>query len=208
MNPNLTQEEANKILQKLHRLEKNDELEVEDLLKLLKKPCVSLAEPLREMAKMYDWAGINQERLVPFATWAEVIALYFEKGIAEIIALVKKKDKLSELALSILYYLPSVEAFEAFLAISEYFEPNLMNENREFIKKYAYNLCIASHSLKKTPISEELSQKIKEILKKIINYAEKMNDEPIKMSALVPFRYIGDLSDIDFVQKITFTEDY
>lgn len=208
MNQNLTAEEVKKILQKLHRLEKKDEMEVEDLLKLLKKPCVSLAEPLREMAKMYDWLPINQERFVPFATWAEVIALYFEKGIAGIIALAKKKDEISSFALSTLYYLPSVEAFEAFLAISECFEPDLMNENQEFIKEYAHSLCDASHSLKKTPISEELSQKIKEILKKIINYAEKMNDEPIKMSALVPFRYIGDLSDIDFVQKITFTEDY
>lgn len=57
------------------------------------------------------------------------------------------------------------------------------------------------------PISEELSDKIKEILKKIIVYTENIGDEPIKMLALVPFRYIGDLSDIDFVQKITFTED-
>lgn len=207
MNQNLTAEEIKKIFQKLHRLEKNDELEVEDLLKLLKKPCVSLADPLREMAKMYDWLPINQERIVPFATWAEVVAIYFEKGIAEIIALAKKKDEISPFALSTLDYLPSVEAFEAFLAISECFEADLMNENREFIKKYAYNLCIASHSLKKMPISEELSDKIKEILKKIIVYTENIGDEPIKMLALVPFRYIGDLSDIDFVQKITFTED-
>lgn len=138
-------------------------MEVEDLLKLLKKPCISLAEPLRKMAKMYDWRPINQECIVPLATWAEVVALYFEKGIQGITALAKKKYEMSALALSTLDYLPSVEAFEAFLAISECFEADLMNENPEFIAKYAHNLCIFSHSLKKTSISEELIQKIKKI---------------------------------------------
>ena len=69
-----------KHIKKLHQLEKKGNLEVEDLLRILKTPNKEYITPLREMVAQYDWQPLNDELIVPFASWVEAICIYLEEG--------------------------------------------------------------------------------------------------------------------------------
>ena len=55
-----------KYIKKLHQLEKKGNLEVEDLLKILKTPNKEYITPLREMVAQYDWQPLNDELIDVF----------------------------------------------------------------------------------------------------------------------------------------------
>ena len=60
---------------KLHQLEKKGNLEVEDLLKILKTPNKEYITPLREMVAQYHWQPLNDELIVPFASWVDALCI-------------------------------------------------------------------------------------------------------------------------------------
>ena len=204
----LTADEVAKIIKKLHRLAKKDELEVEDLLTLLKTPDTKFITPLQQMAKEYDWQADNDRLIIPFATWVETVCLYFEKGIEGFIQAAKVKDRFAQFVLSALPELPILESLPAFVEIANVFEPTIKPKDKDFVQKYANALCDTAHLLKNQSISQELQRQLIDILKKLICFADEVADENIKIWALVPFRYIGTLADIDFIQNICFSEKY
>ncbi|PJK13474.1 hypothetical protein CO614_00955 [Lysobacteraceae bacterium NML120232] len=202
----LTTDETEKALKKLHRLAKKGELEVEDLLKLLKTPDAKFVAPLREMVEQYDWQPLNDQLVVPFASWVDVVCLYLEQGVEGLILAAKNKGCFAELALAALPELPTEESFSAFVEISGVFEPEIGEEDSELAKNFIYELCDASHRLSKEPIPEALRQQLIPILKKFVLWGDKTGDENVKVHALVPFRYVGTMADIDFVKAASFSE--
>lgn len=204
----LSQDDINKIIKKFHRLENKGDLEVEDLLKILKTPDVRFIAPLKEMAKQYDWQPLNNQLIVPFASWVDAICLYLEKGMQGLVIATQKKDDFAELVLSVVSELPISQSIPAFIAIASVFEPEINENDSDFAKKFAYNLCDNSHRIKKEPISEELRLQLIPILKKMIIWADKIDNESVKSASLVPFRYIGTMADIDFIKSISFSKEY
>jgi len=69
-----------KHIKKLHQLEKKGHLEVEDLLKIVKAPNKEYITPLREMVAQYHWQPLNDELIIPFASWVEALCIYLEEG--------------------------------------------------------------------------------------------------------------------------------
>ena len=82
-----------KHIKKLHQLEKKGNLEVEDLLKILKTPNKEYITPLREMVAQYHWQPLNDELIVPFASWVDALCIYLEEGVQGLVKSIHKTKK-------------------------------------------------------------------------------------------------------------------
>jgi len=197
-----------KHIKKLHQLEKKGNLEVEDLLKILKTPNKEYITPLQEMVAQYHWQPINDELIVPFASWVDAICIYLEeatKGLTK--ALYKTKDFFS-IIFGVLKGLPTEESLPAFLEIAQNFSAKITDEQEDFVKEYTYSLCDISHQLKSEKVNKDHHEAFVPILKKIIGFAQTKKNEVLMCSAAVCFQAFGDKSDIPYLKALPFTEDY
>ena len=201
-------ETVEKQIKKLHRLEKKGDLEVEDLLKILKTPSKEYIAPLREMAAQYDWKPMNDELIIPFAAWVEAICIYLEEGTQGLVKAIDKPKEFFHIVFGVLEEIPVSEAFTAFLEIAKTFSTGITDEQEGFVKKYAYSLCCISHQLKSEKASKDLHEAFVPILKQIISFAQTKKNETIMCSAAVCFQAFGDKNDIEYLKSLTFTEDY
>ena len=197
-----------KYIKKLHQLEKKGDLEVEDLLKILKTPSKEYIVPLREMAAQYDWQPMNEELIIPFAAWVEAICIYLEEGTQGLVKAIDKPKEFFLIVFGVLEELPIDEALPAFLNIAETFSAGITDEQEFFVQKYVYPLCEISHQLKGEKMSKDLHEAFVPILKQIISFAQTKKNEALMCSAAVCFQAFGDKSDIEYLKSLTFTEDY
>ena len=201
-------ETVEKQIKKLHRLEKKGDLEVEDLLKILKTPSKEYIAPLQEMVVLYDWQPMNDELIIPFAAWVEAICIYLEEGTQGLVKAIDKPKEFFLIVFGVLEELPIDEALPAFLNIAETFSAGITDEQEFFVQKYAYSLCNISHRLKGEKMSKDLHEAFVPILKQIISFAQTKKNETIMCSAAVCFQAFGDKSDIEYLKSLIFTEDY
>ena len=197
-----------KHIKKLHQLEKKGNLEVEDLLKILKTPNKEYITPLREMVAQYDWQPLNDELIVPFASWVDAICIYLEEGTKGLSKAPYKTKDFFHIVFGVLEGLPTEEALPAFLEIAQNFSDKITDEQQDFVQKYAYSLCNISHQLKGEKVNKDLHEAFVPILKQIISFAQSKKDEVLMCSATVCFQAFGDKSDIPYLKALSFTEAY
>jgi hypothetical protein len=201
-------EAVEKHIKKLHQLEKKGNLEVEHLLKILKTPNKEYITPLQEMVAQYHWQPLNDELIVPFASWVDAICIYLEeatKGLSK--ALYKTKD-FFHIVFGVLEELPTEEALPAFLEIAQNFSDKITDEQQDFVKEYTYGLCDVSHQLKSEKVNKDLHEAFVPILKQIISFGQSKKDEMLICSAAVCFQAFGNKSDIPYLKALPFTEAY
>ena len=189
-------ETVEKQIKKLHRLEKKGDLEVEDLLKILKTPSKEYIAHLQEMVVLYDWQPMNDELIIPFAAWVEAICIYLEEGTQGLVKAIDKPKEFFLIVFGVLEELPIDEALPAFLDIAETFSAGITDEQEFFVQKYVYPLCNISHRLKGEKVSKDLHEAFVPILKQITSFAQTKNNEALMCSAAVCFQAFGDKSDI------------
>ena len=197
-----------KYIKKLHQLEKKGDLEVEDLLKILKTPNKEYITPLREMVAQYHWQPLNDELIVPFASWVDALCIYLEEGVQGLVKSIHKTKDFFSIVFGVLEELPTEEALPAFLEIAQTFSTNITDEQQDFVQKYAYSLCNISHQLKGENVSKDHHDTFVPILKQIISFAQSKKDEVLMCSAAVCFQAFGDKSDIPYLKALSFTEAY
>ena len=201
-------EVVEKYIKKLHQLEKKGNLEVEHLLKILKTPNKEYITPLQEMIAQYHWQPLNDELIVPFASWVDAICIYLEEGTKGLSKALYKTKDFFHIVFGVLEELPTEESLPAFLEIARTFSTNITDEQQAFVKKYVYSLCNISHQLKGEKATQDFHEAFVPILKQIINFAQPKKDEMLMCSATVCFQAFGDKSDIDYLKKLSFTEAY
>ena len=197
-----------KHIKKLHQLEKKGNLEVEDLLKILKTPNKEYITPLREMVAQYHWQPLNDELIVPFASWVDALCIYLEEGVQGLVKAIHKTKDFFSIVFGVLKELPTEEALPAFLEIAQNFSAKITDEQEDFVKEYTYSLCDISHQLKSEKVNKDLHEVFVPILKQIINFAQSKKDEVLMCSATVCFQAFGDKSDIPYLKALSFTEAY
>jgi hypothetical protein len=201
-------EAVEKHIKKLHQLEKKGNLEVEHLLKILKTPNKEYITPLQEMVAQYHWQPLNDELIVPFASWVDAICIYLEEGTKGLSKALYKTKDFFHIVFGVLKELPTEESLPAFLEIAKTFSTGITDEQEDFVKKYAYSLCCISHQLKGEKASKDLHEAFVPILKQIISFAQTKKNETIMSSATVCFQAFGDKSDIPYLKALSFTEAY
>ena len=201
-------EAVEKHIKKLHQLEKKGNLEVEHLLKILKTPNKEYITPLQEMVAQYHWQPLNDELIVPFASWVDAICIYLEEGTKGLSKALYKTKDFFHIVFGVLKELPTEESLPAFLEIAKTFSTGITDEQEDFVKKYAYSLCCISHQLKSEKVSKDLHEAFVPILKQIISFAQTKKNETIMSSATVCFQAFGDKSDIPYLKALSFTEAY
>ena len=197
-----------KHIKKLHQLEKKGNLEVEHLLKILKTPNKEYITPLQEMVAQYHWQPLNDELIVPFASWVDALCIYLEEGVQGLVKSIHKTRDFFSIVFGVLEELPTEEALPAFLEIAQTFSTNITDEQQDFVQKYAYSLCNISHQLKSEKVNKDLHEAFVPILKQTISFAQSKKDEVLMCSATVCFHAFGDKSDIPYLKALSFTEAY
>ncbi|WP_315192825.1 hypothetical protein [Capnocytophaga sputigena] len=197
-----------KHIKKLHQLEKKGNLEVEHLLKILKTPNKDYITPLQEMVAQYHWQPINDELIVPFASWVEAICIYLEEGTKGLSKAIYKTKDFFHIVFGVLKGLPTEESLPAFLEIAQTFSAKITDEQQDFVKEYTYELCDISHQLKSEKVNKDLHEAFVPILKQIISFGQSKKDEMLMCSAAVCFQAFGNKSDIPYLKALPFTEDY
>ena len=197
-----------KHIKKLHQLEKKGNLEVEDLLKILKTPNKEYITPLREMVAQYDWQPLNDELIVPFASWVDALCIYLEEGVQGLVKSIHKTKDFFSIVLGVLKGLPTEESLPALLEIAQNFSAKITDEQEDFVKEYTYELCDISQQLKSEKVNKDLHEAFVPILKQIISFAQSKKDEVLICSAAVCFQAFGNKSDIPYLKALPFTEDY
>ena len=197
-----------KHIKKLHLLEKKGDLEVEDLLKILKTPNKEYITPLREMAAQYDWQPLNDELIVPFASWVDALCIYLEQGTQGLVKAIHKTKDFFSIVFGVLEELPTEESLPAFLEIAQTFSDKITDEQEDFVKEYTYKLCDISHRLKSEKVNKDLHETFVPILKQIISFAQSKKDEVLMCSAAVCFQAFGDKSDIPYLKALSFIDAY
>ena len=201
-------EAVEKHIKKLHQLEKKGNLEVEHLLKILKIPNKEYITPLQEMVAQYHWQPLNDELIIPFASWVDAICIYLEEGAQGLVKAIYKTKDFFHIIFGVLEELPTEEALPAFLEIAQTFLPHISDEQKDFVQKYTYSLCNISHQLKGEKVSQDLHEVFVPILKQIISFAQSKKDEVLMCSAAVCFQAFGDKNDISYLKALSFTEAY
>ena len=197
-----------KHIKKLHQLEKKGNLEVEDLLKILKTPNKEYITPLREMVAQYDWQPLNDELIVPFASWVDALCIYLEEGVQGLVKSIHKTKDFFHIIFGVLEGLPTEESLPAFLEIAQNFSAKITDEQEDFVKEYIYELCDISHQLKSEKVNKDLHEAFVPILKQIISFGQSKKDEVLMCSAAVCFQAFGNKSDIPYLKALSFTEAY
>ena len=197
-----------KYIRKLHQLEKKGDLEVEDLLKILKTPNKEYITPLREMVVQYHWQLHNDELIVPFASWVDALCIYLEEGTQGLVKAIHKTKDFFSIVFGVLEELPTEESLPAFLEIAQTFSDKITDEQEDFVKEYTYKLCDISHRLKSEKVNKDLHDTFVPILKQIISFAQSKKDEVLMCSAAVCFQAFGNKSDIPYLKALPFTEAY
>ena len=197
-----------KYIKKLHQLEKKGDLEVEDLLKILKTPNKEYITPLREMVAQYHWQLQNDELIVPFASWVDALCIYLEEGTQGLVKAIHKTKDFFSIVFGVLEELPTEESLPAFLEIAQTFSDKITDEQEDFVQKYTYSLCNISHQLKGENASQDLHEAFVPILKQIISFAQSKKDEVLMCSAAVCFQAFGDKSDIPYLKALSFIDAY
>jgi len=197
-----------KYIKKLHQLEKKGDLEVEDLLKILKTPNKEYITPLREMVAQYHWQPQNDELIVPFASWVDALCIYLEEGTQGLVKAIHKTKDFFSIVFGVLEELPTEESLPAFLEIAQTFSDKITDEQEDFVQKYTYSLCNISHQLKGENASQDLHEAFVPILKQIISFAQSKKDEVLMCSAAVCFQAFGDKSDIPYLKALSFIDAY
>jgi len=201
-------EAAEKHIKKLHQLEKKGNLEVEDLLKILKTPNKEYITPLREMVAQYDWQPLNDELIVPFASWVDALCIYLEEGVQGLVKSIHKTKDFFSIVFGVLKELPIEESLPAFLEIAQNFSSKITDDQQDFVKEYTYELCDISHQLKSEKVNKNLHEAFVPILKQIISFGQSKKDEVLMCSAAVCFQAFGNKSDIPYLKALPFTEAY
>ena len=197
-----------KYIKKLHQLEKKGDLEVEDLLKILKTPNKEYITPLREMVAQYHWQPQNDELIVPFASWVDVLCIYLEEGTQGLVKAIHKTKDFFSIVFGVLEELPTEESLPAFLEIAQTFSDKITDEQEDFVKEYTYKLCDISHRLKSEKVNKDLHDTFVPILKQIISFAQSKKDEVLMCSAAVCFQAFGNESDIPYLKALSFIDAY
>ena len=197
-----------KYIRKLHQLEKKGDLEVEDLLKILKTPNKEYITPLREMVVQYHWQLQNDELIVPFASWVDALCIYLEEGTQALVKAIHKTKDFFSIVFGVLEELPKEESLPAFLEIAQTFSDKITDEQEDFVKEYTYKLCDISHRLKSEKVNKDLHEAFVPILKQIISFVQSKKDEVLMCSAAVCFQAFGNESDIPYLKALPFTEAY
>ena len=197
-----------KHIKKLHLLEKKGNLEVEDLLKILKTPNKEYITPLQKMVAQYHWQPLNDELIVPFASWVDAICIYLEEGTKGLSKAIYKTKDFFHIVFGVLEELPTEEALPAFLEIAQNFSSKITDDQQDFVKEYTYGLCDISHQLKSEKVNKNLHEAFVPILKQIISFGQSKKDEMLMCSAAVCFQAFGDKSDIPYLKALPFTEVY
>jgi len=197
-----------KHIKKLHQLEKKGDLEVENLLKILKMPNKEYITPLREMVAQYHWQPINDALIIPFASWVDAICIYLEEGTKGLSKALYKTKDFFHIVFGVLEELPTEEVLPAFLEIAQTFSTNITDDQQDFVQKYTYSLCNISHQLKGENASQDLHEAFVPILKQIISFAQSKKDEVLTCSAAVCFQAFGDKSDIPYLKALSFIDAY
>ena len=100
----------NDIIKKLEKLEMSNSLEVEHILALVHKADKLIIPQLKELSEKNNWSEINDELIIPFATWVEIICEYLSEGIHKIISLAMEKNNYSHFAIAVLEELKTIES--------------------------------------------------------------------------------------------------
>ena len=201
-------EAVEKHIKKLHQLEKKGNLEVEHLLKILKIPNKEYITPLQEMVAQYHWQPLNDELIIPFASWVDAICIYLEEGAQGLVKAIYKTKDFFHIIFGVLEELPTEEALPAFLEIAQTFLPHITDEQEDFVKEYTYKLCDISHRLKSEKVNKDLHEAFVPILKQIISFAQSKKDEVLMCSAAVCFQAFGNESDIPYLKALSFIDAY
>ena len=160
------------------------------------------------MVAQYDWHPLNDELIVPFASWVDALCIYLEEGGQGLVKAIHKTKDFFSIVFGVLKELPTEEALPAFLEIAQTFSAKITDEQEFFVQKYAYSLCNISHQLKGEKVNKDHHDTFVPILKQIISFAQTKKNETIMCSATVCFQAFGDKSDIPYLKALSFTEAY
>lgn len=199
------------ILQKIYRKIKSNNIEVEDLFEILHKGGRKSVDFLTYVKTEYNWADIsdnlilsNGNRRIPFATWADIICLYLEKGISALIIEAEKSNRW-EFAIDILEEIKTEESFDALNALLTLQEP--VKDERKVLKIIA---AMNFASFKDAPnINKILADKTNNKILTVLDFYSKnflKNNSKIA-ACLYSLRGIGDESTIEYIKSLPLIKD-
>lgn len=190
---------AIRTINRLRKLDEKNEMEVEDLLALVKKPSPLLAEPLRNLSRDAGWQGLNDRLIIPFAAWADVVCAYCENGLPDITAIAKKGDHLSHLALGVLETLNSQESAEALADLLE--DAVVSTHQAEYLQKLASTFNLVVTFGKTIRLDEEDCKRSNQALTAMLAAATSSGNTTLQACCLYAFRGTGDDEVIDMLKR-------
>ncbi|WAW10372.1 hypothetical protein NB640_01520 [Oxalobacter vibrioformis] len=183
----------------LRRLDEKNEMEMEDLLALVKKPSPLLAKPLRNLSRDADWQGLNDRLIIPFVAWADVVCAYCENGLSAIIAMARKRDHLSHLALAVLETLNNQESAEVLADLLE--DTATTTYQAEYLKKLTSTFNLVVSFGKTIRLDEKDCKRSNQALSTILTAATSSGNTTLQACCLYAFRGTGDKKVIDLLKK-------
>lgn len=127
----------NQLLKKLEKLDRENLLEVEDILSLINKADQSIILQLKDLSLKRNWQEVNDNGIIPFATWANIVCDYLSGGIEKITIIGLEKNKYSNFALAVLEEIKDVESVKGLSKILAACDLKIENDYRIAIKSLA-----------------------------------------------------------------------
>lgn len=196
--------EIKKIIERLVNKDKNKTLEVEHLLELLHTNNNDLVQPLIELKQNCNWGQTNNELIIPFGTWTDIICEYLENGYSRLTSIGKFKNELFPFVIGVLEELKTKESFDSLCTILTSLDLN-SEEDLPFVLKTISTINFVT-SFKGSPDVETRQAKlatdyIVATISKLLASAV-VNEKDIA-NCILSLRGIGNVDTIEFIRKLS-----
>ncbi len=193
----------NKLIKKLYN--ENAEINVEDLLVLLKIEDSIVVSHLRFLAEKYDWKKVDEtDNEVPFGSWVDVICLFFECGYESLYDLATSNSRMVGIVLGVLEELKNQEALNIVNSIVRFYLTT--DKNLDVIKRGVSSINLMLSFDDKIVITPKTNIEVKEIIYNFIeiidqNVKETESQENYISIAYCALRRVGDQETIEIIKK-------
>lgn len=192
-----------KLISKLRKAElKGGEVNVEDLLALLKLKDASICPELKRLKQDFNWKAVdNPENEVPLGAWADVICVYYERGFKALYSIAIQHTRLLGIVLGVLEEIKTEESLETVFSLFEFFIQNkndLINAKKCVL---TINLMISFDN--KINFTDKLKADLLDLLYLFINTVdtEYNSDEGMIIAGYCAIRRVGNKDTIEFIKK-------
>jgi len=191
-----------KYLNNLIIKEKKGELEVEDILGLVKTGTASLIPDLKilksEIARKDSYSALS----VPYDRWIEIVCEFLEHGYARLVEIAHRDKYLAKFAISALEAAKSREGFLGIITIMKSYNLNDSLDYKNYVKCIsAINLMISFDD--EIKFSEEESTLARTLIHNYLNFTkEKLANESDIITAYCALRKIGNFESLSILKKM------